>query len=99
MIILAVLTDKILRRVETCEKIIKIANQCLLFLPTVKHSRELHAHKIKGITIVQRAMTRGNTLSCTKPKIGIFSNIKKNTGLKQEIQSDREVKLMGCFTY
>ena len=53
MIIPAVFAAKILRRVETYEKIIKIANQCLLFLPTAKYSRDLRAHKIKRITTVK----------------------------------------------
>ena len=66
MIILTVLTAKILWRMETGEKMIKIANQCLLFLPTVKHCRDLHVHKIKRTTTVKRAMTRGNVLACIK---------------------------------
>ena len=45
MFILAVLDAKILRRAGTCENIIEIANQCLLFLPTAKHSGDLQAHK------------------------------------------------------
>ena len=56
MIFLAFFTAKTLRRVETGEKIIKIANQCLLYLPTVKHSRDLRAHKIKRTTTVKKAM-------------------------------------------
>ena len=68
MIILTVCTAKILRRVATGEKIIKTANQCFLFLPTVKHSRDLRAHKIKRITSVKKAKTRGNVSASTKPK-------------------------------
>ena len=60
MIILAVLTSKILWRLETDEKIIKTANQCLLFLATSKHSPDLRKHKIKRIKTVKRTMIRGN---------------------------------------
>ena len=57
MIILAVFAAKILRRVETYEKIMKIANRCLFFLPTAKYNRDLRAHKIKRITTAKRAIT------------------------------------------
>ena len=57
MIILAVHTAKLLRRVKTGEKIIKIANQCILFSGTAKYSQDLCAHKIKIIATVKRAMT------------------------------------------
>ena len=65
MIILAVLTSKILLRVKTGGKIIKIANQFLLFLPTVKYSRDFSVHKIKKITTLKMTMTRGDVLACT----------------------------------
>ena len=71
MIIIAVLTAKVFRRMETGKKTKKGANQCLLFLPTAKYSRDLRAHKIieqGNDTTVNRAMTRGNVLACTKPK-------------------------------
>ena len=54
---LAVFADKILRRAESCKKIIKIANQRLLFLPTAKYNRDVRASKIKRITTVNREMT------------------------------------------
>ena len=41
MIILIVLIAKVLRRMETGLKIIKIGNQFLLFLPAAKHSGDL----------------------------------------------------------
>ena len=72
MIILAVFAAKILRRVETCEKVMKIANQCLLFLPTTKYNRDLRAHKIKRITTVKRAMT----VSCSIKQELFFLSIK-----------------------
>ena len=69
MVILIVLIAKVLRRMETGLKIIKIGNQFLLFLPAAKHSGDLGAHKIKRITTVKRAMTRSNATARTKPKI------------------------------
>ena len=73
MIILAVFAVKILRRVKTCEKVIKIVNQCLLVLPTTKYERGLRAHKIKRITTVKRAIT----MSCSiKPEL-FFLSIKR----------------------
>ena len=65
MIILAVLTSKILLGVKTGEKLIKIANQFLHFLPIAKYSLDLRVHKIKRITTLKRTMTRGNVLACT----------------------------------
>ena len=65
MIILAVLTSKILLGVKTGEKLIKIANQFLQFLPIAKYSLDLRVHKIKRITTLKRTMTRGNVLACT----------------------------------
>ena len=87
MIFLAFFTAKTLRRVETGEKIIKIANQCLLYLPTVKYSRDLRAHKIKRTTTVKKAMTRGNVLVCTKPKYRCIQQHKKDPGLQQQIEN------------
>ena len=60
-------TAKILWKVETGEKMIKVANQCP-FLPMVKHSQDLRAHMIKRITTMKTATTKGNILACTKPK-------------------------------
>ena len=68
MFVVAVLTAKILWRVETGEKIIQIANKCLPFLPTAKYIRDLNAHKIMAMAIVKRAMTRDNVLAYTNPK-------------------------------
>ena len=76
-----VLTAKILRRVETGGKIIKIANQCLPFLPTAKHSQDLRAHKIKIITTVKRTMTRDSALPCTNPKNRYIQQQRKDPGL------------------
>ena len=89
MIILAVLTAKLLWRVKvkTGEKIIKISNQCLLFLPTAKHSQDLRAHKIKRNTT-----TRGNVLASTKPKNRYIQQHKKDPGLQQQTESTSEVK-------
>ena len=81
MIILGVLTAKILRRVETSKKIKKVAkNQCLLSSPTGKHNSDSSAHKIKRITTVKRAMTRGNDLASTKPKNRYIQQHKKDPG-------------------
>ena len=79
MIILAVLTAEIFRRVKTGEKIIKIANQCIFITPA-KHSRGLRGHKIKRITTVKRAMTRGNVLASTKSKNRYIQQHKKDLG-------------------
>ena len=72
MIILVVFAAKIIRRVETCEKVTKIANHCLLLLPTAKYNRDLRTHKIKRITTVKRAMT----VSCTIKQELFFLSIK-----------------------
>ena len=71
MIILAVFT----------KKIIKITNQCLLFLLTTKYNRDLLAHKIKRVTTVKRTITRGNNiLACKKPKNKYIQQHKKDLG-------------------
>lgn len=68
---------------EKRRKIIKIENHCLLFSPTAKHSRDLHAHKIKRITAMKRAVASGNVLDCTKTKkkINKISYVKEDPGL------------------
>ena len=78
MIILAVFAAKILRRVETCEKIIKIANQSF-FLPTAKYNRDLRAHKMKRITSVKRAMT----VSCSIKQDLFFLSIKSHWDIEK----------------
>ena len=78
MIILPVFGAKILRRVETCEKIIKMANHCLLFLPTADYNRDLRAHKIKRITNVKGAVTVScsKSLGCWKANLSLVVLIK-----------------------
>ena len=65
MIIVAVFTAKILQRVDTGKKIIKLVQiSVFFFLPTAKYNLDLRARKIKRITTLKRAMTRGNVLAC-----------------------------------
>ena len=97
MIILAVLTAKIPQRVETAEKIIKLANQCLLFLPTAKYSRDLCAHKIKWISTLKRAMTRGNVLACAKPKNRYIQQHEKRSRAAAADIKYQGSKIIGMF--
>ena len=65
------------------------------FLPMVKHSRDLHAHKIKRIITVTRAIL--GAMFCTKPKNRYIQRHKNHPGLYEQIESTKEVKLLGFF--
>ena len=81
---------------ETVEKIIKIANQCLLFSPTGKHSRDLRAHKIKRITTVKR-INRRKVLACTKPKNRYIQQHKKRSKAVAADRKYEQSKMSGMF--
>ena len=74
----------------------KIANQCI-FLTTEKYSRDLRAHKIRGITTVKTAIAAANILACTNPKKQVYSATQKRS---MAVATDSKLpgkKIIGMF--
>ena len=65
---------------RAAKNMIKIANECLLFELTTKHSSNLRVDNVKRIANAKKAMTRGNLLACTQLKNKYIQQLKKFQG-------------------
>ena len=62
-------------------------------------SSHLRVHKIKTITSMKRAMTRGNVLACTKPKNRYIQQHEKDLKIDRKYQGSKIIGMFGMLMH